>query len=106
MAPRVTPPSEIQERLRRRFLDRLAERVKGLRKSAVDRDWATLREECRHVASGGETHGFARLRELADRAAAEIPPDDVPKSRNLPQARVAAEELIRHIDSLLATRGA
>ncbi len=104
MAPSVIRPSDIQERLKRRFLDRLVDRVKALRRSAVDRDWATLRDACRHVASGGETFGFAGLKELADRAAAAIPADEIPKSRNLPDARAAAEELIQHIDALLSSR--
>lgn len=104
MARLVTRPSDIQERLKRRFLDRLAERGKSLRRSAVDRDWATLREECRHVASGGETFGFNGLKDLADRVAAAIPRDVIPRFHNLPEVRAAAEQLIQHIDSLLSTR--
>ena len=58
-------PQEINERLRRRYLDRLGERVKKLRKLLVERNWEDLRVECGQLASSGDTFGFSTLTFLA-----------------------------------------
>src|SRR5690349_8635670 len=58
-------PKEIEDRLRRRYLDRLSQRVKRLRKLLVERNWEELRAECGHLAASGDSFGFSNLTDLA-----------------------------------------
>lgn len=97
----ITSPSEIQDRLRKRFLDRLSERLKRIRKELVERNWAILRAECRQIRSSGETFGFPELTVLAVSAEAAIPEGEISKARNLPEAKQAVEALVAGIEGIL-----
>lgn len=92
---------EIQERLKRRFLDRLAQRVKRMRKQLLERHWQDLVVECRQLRESGDTFGFERIKNLAQAAEATLPKGEVLRARPLPTARQAVEALITEIDDIL-----
>jgi HPt (histidine-containing phosphotransfer) domain-containing protein len=94
-------PREIDDRLRRRYLDRLAHRVKKLRRLLVERNWEGLRADCCQLATSGETFGFQNLTELAQSAQHSIPSGRVSRAATPLHAREAAEVLIGAIDSIL-----
>ncbi len=94
-------PSEIDDRLKRRYLDRLGLRVKKLRKLLVERNWEELRLECSQVAVGGETFGFAELKSLAAEAQKAIPAGRVLRAQTPLFAKENTEALIARIDSVL-----
>jgi len=103
-APLTDPLSldEIQARVRRRYIDRLSQRVKRMRRMLLERNWSELRNETRQLREGGESFGFAHLTELASTAERAIPENGVSKLRPFPQARQAIENLMIAIDLVLA----
>ncbi len=94
-------PKEIEARLQRRFLDRLSQRVKILRKLLVERNWEDLRAECRQLAVSGETFGFGGLTSLAEEAQKKIPIGKVSRASSPSHAKETTEALISAIDSIL-----
>jgi HPt (histidine-containing phosphotransfer) domain-containing protein len=103
-APLTDPPSldEIQARVRRRYIDRLSQRVRRMRKMLLERNWSELRNEARQIRDGGEGFGFAHLTELAATAEQVIPENVISRLRPLPEARQAVESLLIAIDLILA----
>lgn len=97
----LSNPTEIQERLKRRYLDRLVSRVKKLRRDLVDRDWPALRTECRQLRLSGESFGFVQITQLALHAESLLPEEDSPRARSYPETRIAIEALISVIDEVL-----
>ena len=91
---------EIQDRLKKQYLERLSQRMKKLRKELVDRNWPTLKSECRQLKSS-ESFGLAEICELAIRAEAAIPDGPVSRAKALPEAREAVDALISGIDNIL-----
>jgi hypothetical protein len=96
----MTHPFEIQEKLRKQYLERLSLRMKKLRKELVDRNWPVLKTECRQLKTS-ESFGFSEISQLAVRAEASIPAGDISRAKGLPEARQAIDELITAIDSVL-----
>ncbi len=94
--------SEVQARLKRRFLERLALRVRKIRSLLVERDWESLRRECKAVATTSDGFELPTLKELASQAEDAIPPGKVARASALPHARAAIENLIAAIEVLLA----
>jgi hypothetical protein len=103
-APLTDPPSldEIQARVRRRYIDRLSQRVRRMRKMLLERNWLELRNEARQIREGGEGFGFTHLTELATTAERVIPENGISRLRPLPEARQAIESLLIAIDLILA----
>jgi hypothetical protein len=94
-------PKEIDERLRRRYLDRLSQRVKRLRKLLVERNWEELRSECGQLAASGETFGFNSLTDLAFAAQESIPLGKVSRAATPLRAKETTENLIAAVDGIL-----
>jgi hypothetical protein len=94
-------PKEIDDRLRRRYLDRLSQRVKKLRKLTVERNWEELRVECGHLAMSGETFGFENITHLAMIAQSTIPSGRVSRAATPAHAKEATESLIGAVDAIL-----
>lgn len=92
---------EINERLQRRYLDRLSLRVKKLRKLLAERNWEELRTECTHLAQSGENFGFANLTVLAEEARNAIPRGKIAKAAMPTQAKKSTENLISAVDAIL-----
>lgn len=94
-------PEEIDERLRRRYLDRLSQRVKKLRKLLVERNWEDLRTECAQLAMSGETFGFHTITHLAIAAQESIPTGRTSRAATPAHAKANSEALIAAVDSVL-----
>jgi hypothetical protein len=94
-------PREIEERLRRRYLDRLSQRVKKIRKLLIEKQWEELRAECGQLASSGEIFGFGNLTHLAMIAHTSIPKGRVSRAITPMRAKEATETLINAIDTIL-----
>lgn len=94
-------PQEIEDRLRRRYLDRLNLRLREIRKLLVSRNWEELRSECEQLASSGETFGFKELTQLAIQAQRSIPPGRVSRAMAPSSAKKNLEQLIAAIDNVL-----
>lgn len=94
-------PKEIDDRLRRRYLDRLGQRVKKLRKLLVERSWEDLRLECGQLASSGETFGFENITALALAAQSTIPQGRVSRAATPLRAKETTDLLIAAIDTIL-----
>jgi len=97
-------PAEIQDRLRSRYIDRLFERVRKMRKDLAARNWAALKLECRQLGASGESYGLAALAEQARKVDSLIPESDISKARILPDARAEVEILIQQLDAYLNTQ--
>lgn len=93
-------PKEIQDRLRRRYLDRLSHRLRRMRKALIARNWDELKNDCRHLGQNVESFGFAELRTLALSAEHAIPAH-LPKALVPPQAKRALELLLKEMDRLI-----
>ncbi|MGZ3707717.1 MAG: Hpt domain-containing protein, partial [Bdellovibrionota bacterium] len=92
---------EVRDRLKRRFLDRLAQRVKKLRRLAVERNWEELRDELHQLGTTSDNYGFTSLTEMALAASEAIPAGRISRAAHFPQARLAVETLITQIDDVL-----
>lgn len=92
---------EIDERLRRRYLDRLSQKIKRLRKLFAERNWEVLRNEYHQLASSGITFGFRNLTLLATAAMNAIPLGRVSRAATPLYAKETTETLIAFIDSIL-----
>lgn len=93
--------AEIEERVKQRYLDRLAIRVKRVRKQLSERNWEDLRTECHQVSSSAKSFGFYHLSQLAANAEEAMPPDHIPRAAVMPEARRAVDRLIAAIDDIL-----
>lgn len=93
--------SDIEMRMRKRYLERLASRVKKIRLLLLERDWEELRAECRQIAQSSEGFGVRALREIALHGEEAIPPGRVSRASALPDARAAVERLLTAIDVIL-----
>ncbi len=96
--------TEIQLRLQRRFLDRLAVRIKSIRKYLIERNWEKLKCECDSLRTGAEQFGFQELAQLSAQVAFSIPNGRVSKVTTLPVAKEKTQVLIRAIDDTLMDR--
>ena len=101
----LLPAREIEDRLKRRYLDRLAERLKRMRKNLVDRSWSELKSECRQIRLNGEDFGFNELVSLATALEGNIPEGEISRSKPLPEAKIAAEDLLAAVEVVLQSRG-
>lgn len=92
---------EIDARLRRRYLDRLNQRMKRLRKLVIERNWDDLKSECSQLATSGETFGFDNLTHLAVATQDAFPKGKVSRAATPTEAKEMAETLISAIDAVL-----
>ncbi|MFZ9594890.1 MAG: hypothetical protein ACO3A2_02305 [Bdellovibrionia bacterium] len=92
---------EIDGKLRRSYLDRLAVRVRQLRKYLVLRDWEKLREISIQLALSGEAFGFDEISHLAREVRRTIPKGKIPRAATPGRAKEATEALMLAIDSIL-----
>jgi HPt (histidine-containing phosphotransfer) domain-containing protein len=104
MSASANDPKEIQERLRKRYLDRLSEKMRRMRRDLLDRDWMELRSQCKQVRSSSDTFGFPEISELAQRAETLIPENGASRAASLPEAREALDALINAMDTILVQR--
>lgn len=98
----IMQPLEIQDRLRKRYIDRLSVRVKKLRKDHVERNWASLKSECRQLVQSAENFGFRELARLAREAEQSLPDENIPSAVVIPEGREAVGNLITAIEAILA----
>ena len=103
MPVRAVFPSEIHERIRKGYLDRLSRRVKRMRRLLAERDWSELRLECQHLGNSAGSFGFPELSEQALTVERAIPEGTVPNARMIPEAKRGAEVLFKTIDQVLLT---
>ncbi|MBY0470918.1 Hpt domain-containing protein [bacterium] len=99
----ISQPSEIQDRLRKRFLERLATRIRKMRRDLAVRDWSAVRIECRQIRESGRKFGFDDLTLLAARAEQLIPNGSMSRAETMPEAKEAVLSLINKIDQILIT---
>lgn len=97
----MSSTQEIQNRLRKRFLDRLSMRMLRMRQGLVERNWPVLKAECRSISGSGKTFGFEQLSHLATEVDHLIPEGEISRAQGIPQAKKAVEHLIYMIDSIL-----
>jgi HPt (histidine-containing phosphotransfer) domain-containing protein len=93
---------EIQARVRRRYIDRLSQRVKRMRRMLLERNWSELKIETRQLREAGESFGFAHLTALASTAEQVMPNNSASRLRPFPEAKQAVESLLIAIDLVLA----
>lgn len=96
---------ELQNKLRRRFLDRLENKVKRIRRFFIDRNWSVLHYECRQLQSGAEAFNYPHIVSLAKRAETAL---GTSSSGNLnfdSESEIALENLISAIDTILLGPG-
>jgi hypothetical protein len=109
--PRPTPrvegtPEELQERLRNRYIDRLGERVRKLRRALAARHWAAIKLEARQIGASGNAYGCEEIAEIASRLDELIPEGEISRANlQLKDARLETEILIQKIDSFLNAPG-
>ena len=92
---------EINKQLKRRYLDRLGQRVRKLRKLMVGRNWTEIRMECNHLVVSGQTFNFPHLTELAADAQKAIPNGKVPPAATPVDAPERIRALIKGLDQIL-----
>jgi len=105
-APRnVGTPDELQERLRNRYIDRLADRVRKLRRELASRNWASIKLEARQIAASGAAYGCAEIAEVALHVDQLIPEGEISRAQTLKEARHETALLIQKIDAFLNAPG-
>ena len=101
MSASYSDPAEVRNKLRKRYLDRLAERMRKMRKDLLDRNWNGLKAECRQLRGSADSFGFDSITELASRAELLIPSRSISRAQAMPQAKQAVDALISAIDVVL-----
>lgn len=104
MSSEFSFPSEIQERVRKGYVDRLFQRSQKMRKLCAERDWAKLKLECAHLMQTARSFGFTQIADIAHRVEQAIPPGQVSRATPCPEAREKAESLFSAIDTLVTTQ--
>lgn len=94
-------PEQIEEKLKRRYLDRLALRIKVLRRHSAERNWEVLRQECLQLQESAANFGLPELASAAARAVDTLPPGKLSKASHLPEARPALEAVLAAMDDAL-----
>ncbi len=94
-------PTEINARLRRRYLDRLGIKVRKLRRLLIERKWDDLKLECYQLALSGENFGFDQITSLSMEVYQSIPNKKLSRAATPLLTREITENLIAAIDSLL-----
>jgi HPt (histidine-containing phosphotransfer) domain-containing protein len=93
-------PSEIQERVRKGYINRLHDRVQKMRRNLADRNWQELRQECVHLKTTATTFDLPDLAGLAAKVERAIPESCRSSATGLPEAKEAAENLFSEVDRL------
>jgi len=93
-------PSEIHDRVRRGYLERLKVRIDKMRKFLAERNWQGLKKECLHLKNTAATFDLESLTLLAGIVEREIPSNLVSNAVNLPSVRKAAENLFSEVDRI------
>jgi hypothetical protein len=102
-------PQEIQARVKRNYLERLALRVRKLRQMSSARNWEKLRIVCQQLTQSADEFGFPEISKCASEVLAALPNSSVPipyrDSRRAtldhPQVREALNQLYLMVDSIL-----
>lgn len=94
-------PEQIEDKLQRRYLDRLALRLKVLRRHLAERNWETLRAECVQLQESAANFGLPALGESAGRAVQAFPKGKLSRAGHFPAAKPALESLLLAIDEAL-----
>ncbi len=97
-------PDEIQDRLKNRYVNRLSDRVRKMRKELASRNWPALKLECRQLGASGDSYGLPEMAGHARQVDALIPDGEISKARMLTEAQSQAELLIQNIDTFLNTK--
>ena len=91
-------PEAIEARMSRRYMERMALKLRSFRKMLAERQWEALRDECEQLAPTARAHGLTALAELAQQVLDAIPPGKISKVAYLPHARDAVAQLITAMD--------
>jgi HPt (histidine-containing phosphotransfer) domain-containing protein len=92
---------EIQNRLQRRFLDRLALRIKKMRRLLMERDWPGIKAESLSLSRSSEQFGFAHLAQRCTQVAQSIPDGKIAKVATLDSSKKLTFHLVQEIDQIL-----
>lgn len=96
-------PLEIQNRLRRRYIDRLAQRLRKMRRDLIARNWNDLKSECIQLKNNVESFGFSELRDLAEKAEESIPTSFLASRALIPsEAKRSLDQLLTEMDRLIS----
>ncbi len=104
MSSKVFSKGEIQQRVQQGYIDRLALRLRKMRKLLIDRDWESLKLETHHLVESAENFGFDELAQEAKRTQSLLALKALSRSRIDPEAKVALENLFKVLDQFLAQR--
>jgi HPt (histidine-containing phosphotransfer) domain-containing protein len=102
MQPSNTDPVEIRDRLKKRYVDRLAQRLRKMRKDLVARNWDELKNDCKQIRINVESFGFSELRGLAEKAETAIPSLGYSKIMVSGETKRALDQLLTAIDKIVA----
>lgn len=95
---------EIQQRVQQGYIDRLATRLRKMRKQLMDRDWQALQTETHHLIESSENFGFEDLAIEGKRTLSLLSQKELSRSRIDPEAKLALENLFKVLDQFLAQR--
>jgi hypothetical protein len=104
MSSEFSFPSEIQERVKKGYVDRLLQRSQKMRKLCAERDWARLKLECAQLTQTAQSFGFSQIAEIARHVDQAIPKGPVSRATPCQEAREEAERLFSAIDTLVTTQ--
>ena len=91
---------EIDARLKRRYLDRLKDRMRVLRVKLVLRDWEAIHKECHHISQSAPQFGFGDLGMMAEKVTQRLQGKSFSRARPPQQAKLDFEALLSFMDCL------
>lgn len=98
----LIPLSQVQERVRKRYVDRLAERLRKMRRHFVARNWGELKSDCKQLKVNVDSFGFGELKDLAEKAETAIDRFGRIRSAVPTEAKVALDNLLLAMDQIVA----
>ena len=104
MSSEISFPSEIQERVKKGYVDRLFQRTQKMRRLCAERSWANLKTECVQLMQSARSFGFQQIADIARQVEQSIPEGQVSRATPCTEAREEAEKLFSAIDTLVTTQ--
>lgn len=93
--------SEIQNRVKSGYIERVSTRLKKMRKQLMDRDWIGLKSEAGHLAEGAQNFGYTDIAGEVQRAIGVLNNRSLTRTAIDPEAKVALEHLFQKLDRFL-----
>lgn len=92
---------EIQKRVQNRYIERVGNRLKKMRKLLIDRDWSTIKNETNQLLEGAQNFGYVELASEINKALEVLNKQHLTRTAMDQEAKQTLELLFKRLDRFL-----